>query len=306
MVYNKGQKGDAVMTQDTVTPNKLKYHVFQDERFVDLNLYQCGWEQTKPLQAWGPYVRNHYLFHYVISGRGVLMVNEKEYLITAGHGFLIEPGHITIYRADETEPWEYTWIEFDGLRVRESLRTAGISMSNPVYTPAGQGAARLLREQMLYIVEHHEDSPTRLVGQGFLFLDQLVQSSSHKQTHSEKRLRDFYIKEAMSFIELNYRRDISVEDIAGACGLNRSYFGKLFRTAMGEPPQTFLLRYRMNVAAQMLRESRMPIGEIAVCVSYENQLHFSRAFKGVYGVSPREYRQTHFIEQPGNDESKQT
>lgn len=284
------------MTQDTVTPRKLKYHVFQDERFVDLNLYQCGWEQTDPLHTWGPYVRNHYLFHYVISGQGLLQANGKAYPITAGHGFLIEPGHVTIYRADETDPWEYTWIEFDGLRVHESLRMAGISMANPVYTPASRGAARRLQEQMLYIVEHHEDSPTRLIGQGFLFLDQLVQSSANRQTHSDKRLRDFYIKEAMSFIELNYQRNISVEEIAAACGLNRSYFGKLFRTAMGEPPQSFLLRYRMNCAAQMLRESRTPIGEIAARVSYENQMHFSRAFKGIFGISPREYRQTHFVE----------
>lgn len=284
------------MKQDIIAPDKLKFHVFSDERFMDLNLYQCGWEQTKPLHAWGPYVRNHYLFHYVISGRGTLLVKEKEYTITADHGFLIEPGPITTYRADEADPWEYTWIEFDGLRVYESLRTAGISMTSPVYTPANREAGRRLKEQMLYILEHHEDSPTRLIGQGFLFLDQLVQSSASRKRHSDKRLRNFYIKEALSFIELNYQRDISIEDIAAACGLNRSYFGKLFRATMGEPPQSFLLRYRMNCAAQLLRESRVPIGEIAARVSYENQMHFSRAYKGIYGIFPREYRQTHFVE----------
>ena len=292
------------MYPDIVTAHKLKYHVFQDDRFVDLNLYQCGWEQTEPLHTRGPYVRNHYLFHFVLSGKGVLLVNGKEYSITAGQGFLIEPGYVTIYRADEAEPWEYTWVEFDGLRVHESLRTAGISMADPVYIPASQAAAHRLKEQMLYLVEHHNDSTTRLIGQGFLFLDQLVQSSAGKQTHSDKRLRDFYIKEALSFIELNYQRDISVEDIAAACGLNRSYFGKLFRAAVGEPPQTFLLHYRMNCAAQMLRESRALVSEIAVRVSYENPMHFSRAFKGIFGVSPREYRQAHFIEPSRENERR--
>lgn len=283
------------MPQDTASPHKLKFHVFSDERFVDLNLYQCGWEQTEPLHSWGPYVRNHYLFHYVIAGCGRLLVKEKEYLIPAGHGFLIEPGHITTYQADADDPWEYAWIEFDGLRAHESLRLAGISMAEPVYTPAGREAARRLQEQLLYIIEHHTDSPTRLIGQGFIFLDQLVQSSAGRRSHSDKRLRDFYMKEAMSFIEQNYQRDISIEDIAAACGLNRSYFGKLFRSAMGEPPQSFLLHYRMSCAAQLLKETRMPVREISVRVGYENQLHFSRAFKGVYGVSPREYRQSHFV-----------
>ena len=37
------------------TETKCRFHVFQDERFVDLNLYQYGWEQTKPLHSYGPY-----------------------------------------------------------------------------------------------------------------------------------------------------------------------------------------------------------------------------------------------------------
>lgn len=284
------------MRKDTIAPHKLKFYVFEDERFVDLNLYQFGWEQTEPLHAWGPYVRNHYLFHYVVSGKGTLLVKEKEYTITAGQGFLIEPGHVTTYQADEKDPWEYIWIEFDGLRANESLRLAGLSMADPVYMPATREGGRRLQEEMRHIVDHHDDSPTRLIGHGFIFLDQLVQSSARKAAHSEKRLRDFYMKEAVTFIEQNYQRDISIEEIAAACGLNRSYFGKLFRDAMGEPPQAFLMNYRMGCAAQMLKESRMPIREISLQVGYENQLHFSRAFKGVYGVSPREYRQTHFLE----------
>ena len=47
------------------------------------------------------------------------------------------------------------------------------------------------------------------------------------------------MKEALSFIEQNYQRDVSVEDIAAFCGLNRSYFGKLFRDTMGESPRRF-------------------------------------------------------------------
>ena len=68
---------------------KLKFTVVQDEHFIDLNLYQFGWEKCEPLHSFGPYIRNHYLFHYVISGKGVLKANEQEYAISAGSGFLI-------------------------------------------------------------------------------------------------------------------------------------------------------------------------------------------------------------------------
>ena len=282
------------MTSSVITPNKLKFHVFRDERFIDLNLYQFGWERTEPLHSYGPHARNHYLFHYVISGKGKLFANEQVYEITGGHGFLIVPGQITTYRADEREPWEYTWIEFDGLRAQESLRLAGISGKEPIFTPANQEAGEKLCQQMLYIVNNGTAEPTHLIGHGFLFLSQLVESSAHQRTQNVRRLRDFYIKEALTFIEDNYHRDVSVEEIAAFCGLNRSYFGKVFRETMGESPQTFLLHYRMAKAAQLLKETRLSVGEIAQQVSYDNQLHFSRAFKNVHGISPREYRQTHF------------
>ena len=89
------------------------------------------------------------------------------------------------------------------------------------------------------------------------------------------------MKEALSFIEQHYSEDISIEDISSFCGLNRSYFSKVFRDTMGESPQGFLLHYRMARAAQLLTESRLPISTISTMVSYPNQLHFSRAFKNV-------------------------
>ena len=280
---------------DVYTENKLKFHVFQDERFVDLNLYQYGWERTEPLHAYGPHKRDHYLFHFVISGKGTLYSNDTAYRIDRGHGLLILPDQTTTYVADEEDPWEYTWIEFDGLRVSESISLAGLSAAQPVYTPQNHEAGRLLQEQMMYIVNHPQDSPVRQIGQGFLFLDQLVQSSAARRLPSQRRLRDFYMKEALSFIEQNYQRDISIEEIVAFCGLNRSYFGKVFRDSMGESPQAFLLHYRMARAAQMLKETTLPIGTISTMVSYANQLHFSRAFKSVYGMAPRTYRQAHFI-----------
>ena len=101
----------------------------------------------------------------------------------------------------------------------------------------------------------------------------------------------------LSFIEQHYSEDISIEDISSFCGLNRSYFSKVFRDTMGKSPQGFLLHYRMARAAQLLTESRLPISTISTIsamVSYPNQLHFSRAFKNVYVISPRDYRAKHF------------
>lgn len=275
--------------------NKLKFSVFQDERFVDLNLYQFGWEQCEPLHSFGPYVRNHYLFHYVISGKGILHANNTHYEIEGGTGFLIVPNEVTTYLADEHDPWNYAWIEFDGLAASSCLQRAGLSGKQPLYHPVSHEAGRKLQNQMMNIIDHNNDSSMYLIGQAFIFMDLLMRGSGHRESSSNKRLRDFYMKEALSFIEQHYHLDISIEDIADSCGLDRSYFGRIFRDTMGSSPQKFLMIYRMAKAEKLLKESKMPIGKISTMVGYSNQLHFSRAFKEIYGVSPRDYRQTHFI-----------
>ena len=182
------------MSNSVITPNKLKFHMFRDERFIDLNLYQFGWERTDPCHSYGPHIRNHYLFHYVISGKGKLFANEEVYDIGPRQGFLIVPGQITTYRADEQEPWEYTWLEFDGLRAHESIQAAGISGAKPVYTAAGREAGQRLQDEMLYIVNHGDADPIHLIGHGFLFLEQLAACSATRRYFGERRLRDFYLR----------------------------------------------------------------------------------------------------------------
>ena len=75
------------------------FSIFPNEGFVDLGLYQYGWEQCEPLHSYGPHARNHYLFHYVISGTGRLQSTDSqgvttEYQIRSGQGFLIYPKQV--------------------------------------------------------------------------------------------------------------------------------------------------------------------------------------------------------------------
>lgn len=54
----------------------------------------------------------------------------RNYSIKSGQGFLLYPGQISTYIADKTNPWEYTWLEFDGLRVKEALDIAGFQKTS--------------------------------------------------------------------------------------------------------------------------------------------------------------------------------
>lgn len=271
------------------------FSIFPNENFIDLGLYQYGRETCTPAHSYGPATRNHYLFHYILSGSGTLMAddsngNYQTYHLKKGQAFMIFPKQINTYVADKDDPWEYIWLEFDGLRVKEALELASFSKDNPIYRTYKNDLREQMMNEMLYIVHSKNATPFHLIGHLYLFFDLLTRSAAPLAVPKGSKLRDFYIREAISFIEQNFQNDITVEDIASACSLNRSYFGKIFHDAVGKSPQQFLLNYRMIKAAELLKLSQLSIGEISNSVGYANQLHFSRAFKNIYGVSPSEWR----------------
>lgn len=276
----------------------ILFSVFPNEQFVDLTIYQNGYERCTPMHSFGPNVRNHFLFHYIISGKGTLIGNDKnmdsaEYRLSAGSGFLIEPGYVNHYWADQEDPWTYIWIEFGGLRAREYMESAGLSQTQPIYLPEKKEDSLKVLEEMFAVVKAKEDSWLYQIGHLYLFIDTLIRTSQTRKRPLSGKLREFYVREAIHYIEHHYAENITVEDLASFCKLDRSYFGKVFKSVVGQPPQEFLIRYRMEKAVEALILTDAAISDISVSVGYANSLHFSRAFKGVYGVSPREYRKKH-------------
>ena len=287
------------------------FSIFPNQNFVDLGLFQFGWERCAPAHSFGPAARNHYLFHYILSGTGTLMADDSKgvtqtYSNKSMQGFMIFPNQITTYVADKQLPWEYVWLEFDGLRVKSLLDTIGLSLDKPVYHARNKNLREDMANEMLYISRHKDESPFHLIGHLYLFLDYLLRSAADEQLEHGSKLREFYIHEALTYIEHNFQNEITIEDIAGVCGLNRTYFGKIFKEALGKTPQEFLLNYRMLKAAELLKLTSLSIGDVGLAVGYANQMHFSRAFKNNYGISPREWRYQNHVNNAVDSDEKHT
>lgn len=269
--------------------NNLTY-VFSNKNFTDLTLYQYGIEQCAPMLACGPAIRNHYLLHYILSGKGTFSpADGSKYKLAAGQAFLIHPNSISFYYADDQEPWHYIWLEFDGLKAPSFLLEAGLTIKSPIYTPLST-SCKELETQLTFLIDHHDGSPLELIGTLYFILDTLIKTSMSKNPQKEGNLQEFYVREAINYIERNYDKNIGVDDIANWCNLNRSYFGKIFRDTVLVTPRDFLIKYRMHQACDLLKNKNRSIADIAESVGYENAFNFSRAFKKVMGMSPREWK----------------
>ena len=91
-----------------------KLNLYRDTSWNDIKLRFCGHSECLPLHSYGPGTRPYYLMHFVLSGKGHLVVNKTEYLIEEKQIFLIEPDQMVFYQADKENPWTYSWVGFNG------------------------------------------------------------------------------------------------------------------------------------------------------------------------------------------------
>ena len=101
---------------------------------------------------------------------------------------------------------------------------------------------------------------------------------------------DPQIGPALRSIHRAPERQWSVEELARACCLSRSAFAMRFLARVGTPPATYLARVRLDVAADLLRETSLPVNHVAERVGYTSEAAFSRAFKQRYGKPPARWR----------------
>jgi AraC-like DNA-binding protein len=99
-----------------------------------------------------------------------------------------------------------------------------------------------------------------------------------------------------SFVDANIEERISLEMLARTAGISKMYFAAQFREATGMRPHTFLLRRRIALAKQLLRDARRSIVDVALSVGFQTQSHFTTVFKHQVGVTPYRWRQGDWAE----------
>lgn len=103
-------------------------------------------------------------------------------------------------------------------------------------------------------------------------------------------LRDPQIRKALSLIHDSPQAPWTVESLARSVAMSRAAFAKRFADLVGEPPLAYVTRWRMDLAAKLLRESMEPVSRIAGRVGYISETAFAKAFRRRRKVAPGQYR----------------
>ncbi len=276
--------------------SKFKAQYKKDSPFslANITLHNAGQEACDPLHTWSG-VRDFYSFHTVVAGKGTYKVADTLFSLQAGDTFLIYPNTLVTYQADGIQPWEYLWVGISGLYVKNILDYSEFSPEIPcIYQKEGVELSSFL----LAILEAQGSSVAReleMIGRTYLFLSQLMaQGKSYLTGQSEH-----HAQKAKEFIDRNYSSGVTPQQVAEKMNLSRSHLHRVFTSEFGLPVGKYIHQLQMERAALLLKTTELPIGAVSNSVGFENQLYFSKVFKGAYGMSPSQYRQQETMEGAG-------
>lgn len=264
----------------------VKNILVSNKRFKDINPVVAGWEECASGHAFGPAIREYYLIHYVTSGKGIFQRKGRTFTVEKNSMFLIRPHEKTFYQADSEEPWSYIWIGFEGSLAKELLEITGLKEDSPVlYAP-------YLRDLFMDIktAEHlHASTEIFLCGRIFDMFSSLQEA--HFKENQPSKSSSVYVKHTEDYLRANYAMPLKISKLADMLGIDRRYLCRIFTKATGETPQRYLINLRLKKAAELLRTGEYTVGEVSRSTGYEDIYNFSKMFRKMYGVSPKNYKQ---------------
>lgn len=269
---------------------QILWKKYTKENF-EVNLDECGIEQGIPGFGYKYEVLKNSVIHYVTKGCGTFKFNNKVYNLKEGDIFILLKGMDVEYMASIDDPWEYYWIGFSGSKVGEYLNRTSI-IDSYVANCSGNSKIPNIIVNMCEISKTYNPSNSDdivLLKELYSLLYTLIKEFPKPFEYKDKELHT-YIQDAIDFINSNYMNSITVHEIAEHVNLSRSYLYKMFIKNLKISPQKYLINLRMYKATLLLKNTKLPIGEVANKVGYSDSLLFSKTFSKYFSVSPLNYR----------------
>ena len=251
-------------------------------------------QEVGTLQAIHPHTSTRsdlvsFLCFIVLSGTGELKHEGKKYELRSGDCAFIDCRKAYSHSTSDNL-WSLQWCHFYAPylpAVYEKYKERG---GQPVFHPAdSKPFAEILAN--LYDLAASPDyiRDMRINEKLGALLTLLMEQSWHPENMvvSRKRLELEVIK---NYLDEHYTEKIVLNDLASKFFINKFYLSKIFKKAHGSTINNYLIEKRITRAKQLLRFTDMTVDEIGAAVGMADANYFSRMFRKVEGISPREYR----------------
>ncbi|WP_052737654.1 AraC family transcriptional regulator [Bacillus sp. SA1-12] len=228
---------------------------------------------------------NSFLFLYVEKGRMVVKFENKEYCATEGEFIFLNcyKPHIYYSEGDST----FKWVHFAGNASQAYFEQ--IFPKHGCVFPTIQNNLRMHLSQLL------EDTEKRQIDEeNQSIIISKILYELNKIAFKQQEQMNAVVTKAISFIEVNFSHELTLEEISSHVNLSPYYFLRLFKKSTNLTPIQYLIRHRLNHAKHLLHNTDYSIKSIAFTCGFHSETHFINSFKKANGLPPNKFRNITF------------
>jgi AraC-like DNA-binding protein len=247
-----------------------------------------GYEQCLPDYAIHRVNFPYYAIEFVALGKGVVTLNGQEYPLAAGAVFSYGPDVSHDITTSTDDLLGKYFVSFTGTMAVDLLQQYGLDPGHigRVFSPAE--IQEVFDELIRNGLKHTYFSASLCVKLSEYLIIKIAESLMPWHTAETPAFTTY--QRCHRFIWSNYARVQTLEQIARECHVDPAYLCRLFRRYAHQSPYQFLMRLKMNMAAERLQNQELLVKQVATQLGFKDPFHFSRAFKKVFGISPDEFR----------------
>ncbi|WP_303691360.1 AraC family transcriptional regulator [Megamonas hypermegale] len=230
---------------------------------------------------------DQYIFFYCTEGKGVISVDNKEYILQKNEAFCIPRNKGHFYYACDENPWSILWVHIKG----EDTKYFPLDECRIIHfsTEASINRMFFLFDLLFRVLDVSYYS----LG-NFIYISQvlnLIMGETYcrekpKSVSSENRQVTYIVR----FMYKNLDKNLTLKQILDEFKCSKSHLNDIFQKATQHSPMDFYINLKVQEACKLLRSTDLLIYEVAERLGYKDQYYFSRTFKKITGMSPSDYR----------------
>ncbi|MBI9017437.1 MAG: helix-turn-helix domain-containing protein [Phycisphaerae bacterium] len=269
------------------------YFYFDTEPFENqpLAIVCGGHEKCSPTFTLNRNSYPYFVIKYTISGQGIFKWNSDYHQLTSGCLTSFSPDTPHQYFANPDDPMEHIFITFIGTEAKRLLDLTPLGATGFMQVP--NPGAMLNYMQTIFDKGCEKRPYHQAICCNYLriALLELAGSSTELPSNSSAAMQTY--QRCRKYIDQNFSELYAVTQVAKACFIDVRYMARLFRQLGAMTPYQYLMRLKLNKAANLLLHTSMSVNEVGKAVGFEDQYHFSRNFKKMHSLSPRNFRNQH-------------
>jgi len=277
-----------------VIPQSVQRRILNHPLCRNLFLTEIGYEDETIFHPFTKSKGSQYLLIYVSKGKGKYRVNKKVYNVEENDFFVLPVRYATGLESFEKNPWSIYWAYFSGSqagKVVEHLVGGKYSpmKAKPLVGRIAQFNDILHHLELMENIENLVYANSRFYS--FLCSFKLMVLSGKKYGSKDG------VIQTIEYMRENISNVISLDDLAEVAGLSVSHYCAMFRQKTMQTPMQLYTSMKIQRACQLLQNRHQTIKAISYNLGFFDQYHFSKVFKQIMGVSPKEFRSHDFTDE---------